>query len=306
MGHLLQYILNGLSKGSIYSLLALGLVVIYRGTGHLNFAQGEMALFATFGAWWINDHGVPLWISVVLAAIFAFAGGGIIEFGLIRPAGRRSPLAVLVVTIALFQALNSLSGLLFENAGTGLPFDSLFPNEPDDFWRISDDAVWRYQNIGVLLTVLVITGLVFALFQKTKLGLAMRMVANNAESAELSGVSTRRILMFSWALSAGIGAIGGALVAGINTNVNVASMFSVFLLAAAAATLGGLDSPIGAIVGGLSLGVVESLVQNYPKDWPASTYIGADTAIAVAFLIILIVLLVRPAGLFGSSRVERV
>jgi len=306
VGHLLQYILNGLSKGSIYSLLALGLVVIYRGTGHLNFAQGEMALFATFGAWWINDHGVPLWISVVLAAIFAFAGGGIIEFGLIRPAGRRSPLAVLVVTIALFQALNSLSGLLFENAGTGLPFDSLFPNEPDDFWRISDDAVWRYQNIGVLLTVLVITGLVFALFQKTKLGLAMRMVANNAESAELSGVSTRRILMFSWALSAGIGAIGGALVAGINTNVNVASMFSVFLLAAAAATLGGLDSPIGAIVGGLSLGVVESLVQNYPKDWPASTYIGADTAIAVAFLIILIVLLVRPAGLFGSSRVERV
>lgn len=306
MGHLLQYILNGLSKGSIYSLLALGLVVIYRGTGHLNFAQGEMALFATFGAWWINDHGVPLWISVVLAAIFAFAGGGIIEFGLIRPAGRRSPLAVLVITIALFQALNSLSGLLFENAGTGLPFDSLFPNEPDDFWRISDDAVWRYQNIGVLLTVLVITGLVFALFQKTKLGLAMRMVANNAESAELSGVSTRRILMFSWALSAGIGAIAGALVAGINTNVNVASMFSVFLLAAAAATLGGLDSPIGAIVGGLSLGVVESLVQNYPKDWPASTYIGADTAIAVAFLIILIVLLVRPAGLFGSSRVERV
>jgi len=306
MGHLLQYILNGLSKGSIYALIALGLVVIYRGTAHLNFAQGEMALFATFGAWWINDHGVPLWISIALAAIFAFVGGGVIEFGLIRPAGKKSPFAVIVVTIGLFQAMNSLSGLLFENAGTGLPFGSLFPNKPDDFWRISGSTVWRYQNIGVLVTVLVITGLLFALFQKTKIGLAMRMVANNPDSAKLSGVSVSRILMLSWALSAAIGAVGGGLVAGVNTNVNLATMFGVFLLASAAATLGGLDSPLGAIVGGLSLGVVESLVQNYPKDWPASDYIGADTAVAVAFLIILVVLLVKPAGLFGSSRVERV
>jgi branched-chain amino acid transport system permease protein len=306
MGHLLQYILNGLSKGSIYSLIALGLVVIYRGTGHLNFAQGEMALFATFGAWWIHDHGVPLWLSIALAALFAFVGGGVIEFGLIRPAGKKSPFAVIVVTIGLFQAMNSLSGMLFENAGTGLPFGSLFPNKPEDFWRISGKTVWRYQNIGVLVTVLVITGLLFALFQKTKVGLAMRMVANNPDSAKLSGVSTSRILMLSWAMSAGIGAIGGALVAGVNTNVNLGTMFGVFLLASAAATLGGLDSPLGAIVGGLSLGVIESLVQNYPKDWPASGYIGADTAIGVAFLIILVVLLVKPSGLFGSSRVERV
>jgi branched-chain amino acid transport system permease protein len=211
-----------------------------------------------------------------------------------------------VVTIGLFQALNSLSGLLFENAGTGLRFGTLFPNKPADFFRISGDAIWRYENIGVLFSVLVITGLLFALFQKTKIGLAMRMVANNPDSAKLSGVATTRILMLSWALSASIGAIGGSLVAGINTNVNLATMFSVFLLASAAATLGGLDSPLGAVVGGLSLGVVESLVSNYPKNWWASTYIGADTAIAVAFLIILVVLLVRPSGLFGSSRVERV
>jgi len=306
MGHLLQYILNGLSKGSIYSLIALGLVVIYRGTGHLNFAQGEMALFATFGAWWINDHGVPLWISVVLAAMFAFVGGGVIEFGLIRPAGKKSPFAVIVITIGLFQAMNSLCGLLFENAGTGLPFGSLFPNEPDDFWRITGNTVWRYENIGVLVTVLVITGLLFALFQKTRVGLAMRMVANNPDSAKLSGVSTSRILMLSWAMSAAIGSLGGSLVAGLNDGVNLATMFSVFLLASAAATLGGLDSPLGAIVGGLSLGVVESLVQNYPDDWPAHEYIGEDTAIAVAFLIILVVLLLKPAGLFGTPRVERV
>ena len=306
MGHLLQYVLNGLAKGSIYSLIALGLVVIYRGTGHLNFAQGEMALFATFGAWWIHDHGVPLAFAILLAAIVAFAGGGAIEYGLMRPAGKKSPFAVVVVAIGLFQALNSLSGMLFRGSGTGLAFGTLFPNKPKDFFRLPGGAIWRYENVGVLFSVLVITGLLFALFQKTKVGLAMRMVANNPESAKLSGVPTNRILMLSWGISAFIGAIGGALVAGINTNVNLATMFSVFLLASAAATLGGLDSPLGAVVGGLSLGVVESLVSNYPKDWWGSTYIGADTAIAVAFLIILVVLLVRPAGLFGTSRVERV
>ena len=306
MGHLLQYVLNGLAKGSIYSLIALGLVVIYRGTGHLNFAQGEMALFATFGAWWINDHGVPLAFAILLAAAFAFVGGGAIEYGLMRPAGKKSPFAVVVVAIGLFQALNSLSGMLFEGAGTGLAFGTLFPNEPKDFFRLPGGAIWRYENVGVLFSVLVITGLLFALFQKTKVGLAMRMVANNPDSAKLSGVSTNRILMLSWGISAAIGAIGGALVAGINTNVNLATMFGVFLLASAAATLGGLDSPLGAVVGGLSLGVVESLVSNYPQEWWGSTYIGADTAVAVAFLIILVVLLVRPAGLFGTSRVERV
>jgi branched-chain amino acid transport system permease protein len=306
MGDLLQYVLNGLAKGSIYSLIALGLVVIYRGTGHLNFAQGEMALFATFGTWWIYDHGAQLWAAILLTFVLAFIGGGAIEYGLMRPAGKKSPFAVVVVAIGLFQALNSLSGMLYEGSGAGLPFETLFPNKPTDFYRLPGGAIWRYENIGVLVTVLVITGLLFALFQKTKIGLAMRMVANNSDSAKLTGVSTNRILMFSWGISSAIGAVGGALVAGINGNVNVGTMFGVFLLASAAATLGGLDSPLGAVVGGLSLGVVESLVSNYPDEWWGATYIGAETSIAVAFLIILVVLLIKPSGLFGSSRVERV
>lgn len=306
MGHLLQYILNGLARGSIYSLIALGLVVIYRGTGHLNFAQGEMALFATFTAWWVNDQGVPLWLAIAIATVGAFVVGGLLEYGLIRPASNKSAFAVVVVTIGLFQAFNSLSGLLFKGAATGLPFGSLFPNKPTDFFRLPGGAIWRYQDIGVLVTVLVITSLLFLLFQKTKIGLAMRMVANNPDSAKLAGVPTNKVLMLSWALSAAIGAIGGALVGGINANINLGTMFGVFLLGSAAATLGGLDSPIGAVIGGLSLGVIESLVTNYPKNWWGSTYIGADTAIAAAFVIILVVLLVKPSGLFGSTRVERV
>jgi branched-chain amino acid transport system permease protein len=198
-----------------------------------------------------------------------------------------------------------LSGLLFPKSGQGLPFPSLFPNKPGDFVSIFG-AAWRVERIGVFAVVLVITALLFALFQKTKIGLAMRTVANNPASARLVGVPTNKILMFSWGLAAVIGAIGGALKAGIDTNVSIGSMFSVFLLSAAAATLGGLDSPGGAVIGGLSLGVIESLVGNYPDNWPGSDWIGIETKTAVAFLIILVVLLVRPSGLFGSAKVERV
>jgi branched-chain amino acid transport system permease protein len=301
----LQYVLDGLSIGSVYALIALGLVVVYRGTGHINFAQGEMALFSTLVTWWLHDQGLPLLLAIAVSAVLAFLGGALIEVGLMRPAERRSPFAPVVIAIGLFAALNSLSGLLFPRAGQGLPFPSLFPNDPDDFVSILG-ASWRKERIGVFVVVLVITGLLFALFQKTKIGLAMRTVANNPASSKLVGVPTNKILMFSWALAAVIGAIGGALKAGIDTNVSIGSMFSVFLLSSAAATLGGLDSPGGAVIGGLSLGVIESLVGNYPEDWPASDWIGIETKTAVAFLIILVVLLVRPAGLFGTVKVERV
>ncbi len=305
MRDILQYVLDGLSIGSIYALVALGLVVVYRGTGHINFAQGEMALFATLVTWWLHDKGLPLLLAMVISAALAFVGGALIEVGLMRPAEKRSAFAPVVIAIGLFQALNSLSGLLFPKSGQGLPFPSLFPNKPDDFVKIFG-ASWRIERIGVLAVVLAITALLFVLFQKTKIGLAMRTVANNPASAKLVGVPTNKILMFSWALAAVIGSIGGALKAGIDTNVSIGSMFSVFLLASAAATLGGLDSPGGAVIGGLSLGVIESLVGNYPKNWPVSEWIGIETKRAVAFVIILVVLLLRPAGLFGSAKVERV
>jgi branched-chain amino acid transport system permease protein len=302
---LIQYILDGLSIGSVYALIALGIVVIYRGTSNINFAQGEMALFSTLIAWWLHDKGLPLLLAIAISAVLSCLGGALIEVCLMRPAGKRSAFAAIVIAIGLFQALNSLSGLLFPKSGQGLPFPSLFPNKPDDFITIFG-AAWRIERIGVFAVVLVITGLLFLLFQKTKVGLAMRTVADNPASAKLVGVPTNKVLMFSWALAASIGALGGALKAGIDTNVSIGSMFSVFLLSAAAATLGGLDSLGGAVIGGLSLGVIESLVGNYPENWPGSDWIGNETKTAVAFLIILVVLLVRPSGLFGSSKVERV
>ena len=305
MTDLLQYIFDGLAVGAVYTLIALGLVVVFRGTGHLNFAQGEMALFSTLITWWLHDKGLPLLLAILVSAALAFVGGALIEVGLMRPAGRRSAFAPVVMAIGLFQGLNSLSGLLFPKSGQGLPFPSMFPNEPNDYWKIFG-AVARKERVGVFVVVLIITALLFALFQKTKIGLAMRTVANNPDSAKLVGVPTNKILMFSWALAAVIGSIGGALKAGIDTNVSIGSMFSVFLLSSAAATLGGLDSPGGAVIGGLSLGVIESLVGNYPDEWPLGDWIGIETKTVVAFLIILVVLLLRPAGLFGTARVERV
>jgi len=249
--------------------------------------------------------GLPLLLAIFVSAALSLLGGAIIEVTLMRPASKRSVFAPVVVAIGLFQALNSLSGLLFPKSGQGLPFPSLFPNDPDDYVRIFG-AAWRIERIGVLAVVLVITALLFVLFHKTKIGLAMRTVANSPAQARLVGVPVNKILMLSWALAAVVGALGGAMKAGIDTQVSIGSMFSVFLLSAAAATLGGLDSAGGAVIGGLSLGVIESLVGNYPEDWPGSDWIGIETKTVVAFLIILVVLLLRPSGLFGTARVERV
>jgi branched-chain amino acid transport system permease protein len=149
--------------------------------------------------------------------------------------------------------------------------------------------------------MLVVAAVLFLLFQKTKLGLAMRAVASNPESAPLVGIQSGRVLMVSWGLAAAVGALGGALVASISGNVNPAMMFTIFFSATAAATLGGFDSVGGAVLSGLFLGVVENMAAGYQPD-----VIGQELRFGVSLLIILVVLLFRPSGLFGSQRVERV
>ena len=144
------------------------------------------------------------------------------------------------------------------------------------------------------------SGLLYLLFNHTRLGLAMRAVASNAESSKLVGIRTNVVLMASWGIATAIGALGGVVFAGINNNVNLGLMFTVFIYGSAAATLGGFDSPGGAVVGGLAIGVVENLAAGY-VDW-----VGQEMKIAVALVVILVVLLVRPSGLFGTAKVERV
>ena len=298
MERLLQIIFNGLSQGSVYSLIALGLVVVYRGTGHLNFAQGEMALTGAYLTWQFDQWGIPLLIAALLAMVCGFALGAATEFFLVRPLGKKSPFAVFVATIALFLGLNSLDGAIW--GGEAKPYPNFFPNDDDDFIRILG-AEWRYERLGVFVVMLVLTGLFFLLFKKTKLGLAMRAVASNSESAKLVGIPTNLVLMTSWGLAAAVGALGGSLIASVNTNVTTLTMIVVFIAASAAATLGGFDSPGGAVLSGLFIGVLETGAADYFPDW-----IGQDLKILPAFVVIIAVLLFRPAGLWGSSRVERV
>lgn len=308
METLLQRLVDGLSYGSIYALIALGLVIVYRGTGHLNFAQGEMALFATYCVYQFGEWGVPVWIALVMGMGVGFAVGAAAEVTLVRPISRKSPFAVFIVTLGLFTFFNWLAGAIWggqqlPNKGVGstqLRFPSLFPNDPEDQFDLFGASI-RIERIGILGLVLVISGLMYLLFNRTKFGLAMRAVASNTESAKLTGIRTHVVLMVSWGLAAAIGAVGGVVMAGLNSNVNLGLMFTVFIYGSAAATLGGFDSPGGAVVGGLAIGIIENLASGYAQEW-----IGQELKLAVAFIVIVVVLLVRPSGLFGTAKVERV
>ena len=299
MERFLQYFFDGISQGSIYALLALGLVIIYRGSGHLNFAQGEMAMISAFLAWWYADMGLSPWIAVAVSAATAFIVGLGIERFIIRPIGQRSSFAVVVAAIGLFLGFNALAPFAWK---VTLPeaFESLFPNDPTDFVRIGG-AEWREQSIGVLAVLAVTVAVLYLLFQRTRFGLAMRAVASNPESSPLVGIRTGQVLAVSWGMAAAVGAIGGAMVASLRGNVDSSMMFTIFFAATAAATLGGYDSLLGAVFGGLTLGVFENMVAGYQSD-----FVGQELKGVVSLGVILVVLLVKPSGLFGSQRVERV
>jgi branched-chain amino acid transport system permease protein len=298
----LQYLFDGLSTGAIYSLLALGLVIVYRGTGHLNFAQGEMAMLSAFMAWWLSDNYLPIWLSVFVSMAFAFALGALVERVIIRPFGRRSVFAVGVAAIGLLLGFNALAPFIWKVSHPEA-FGSLFPKNADGTSKFVSvgGAHWRYENIGVLAVMLAVAAVLFVLFQKTKLGLAMRAVASNPESAPLAGIKTGQVLMISWGLAAAVGAMGGAMVASLRGNVDSSMMLAIFFSATAAAMLGGFDSLIGAVIAGLLLGIVESMGAGYQPD-----VIGQELKGSLSLVIILVVLLFRPSGLFGSRRVERV
>ena len=299
MERLLQYVFDGLSLGSIYALLALGLVVVFRGTGHLNFAQGEMAMICTFFTWQFNAWGLPLVVSVLLGMVAGFVLGAGVEVSLIRRVAKKSEAGVFVVSIAMFLGFNSLAGMIWGN----LPpeeMPSLFPDEPDDFVKIFG-AVWRYEYIGIMIVALLLMGLLFLLFAKTKFGLAMRAVASNPDSARLVGIPTGVVLAASWGIAAAMGALSGAMVGGLAGELTSLLMFTPFIYASASATLGGFDSPGGAVIAGLSIGVGEQLAAGYAPGW-----IGQELRLGVALVTIFVVLLFKPSGLFGSTKVERV
>jgi branched-chain amino acid transport system permease protein len=285
---LLQQILSGLAVGGIYASLALALVMIYQATEHVNFAQGEMAMFSTYIAWALIEAGLPYWAAFFATVAVSFAAGVAVERLVIRPI-RGSVLSVVVVFIGLLVICNSLAGWIFTY--TQKSFPSPFPDVPFLGVNLQEIAV-----IGVTLAVL---AAVFAFFRWTTLGLAMRAAAENAQSSALVGIHVGWMLALGWGLAAAIGAVAGMMVAP-KLNLDPSMMGSVLIYAFAGALLGGITSPGGAVVGGFAVGVLENLLGTFVP------YVGNELKLTVALAIIIGVLIVKPSGLFGRTVVSRV
>jgi branched-chain amino acid transport system permease protein len=289
----LQQVVSGLASGGIYASLALALVLIYRATQVVNFAQGEMAMFTTFIAWSLMNH-MSYWPAFVLTLAIAFAGGAALELALIRPVQNAPVLTVVIVTIGLLIGLNGLARRIWGSEPRTL--DSPFSTDPI---RIGGVA-FSIQDLGIIGVSLAIVGLLFLFFEYTKLGLALRAAALNPAASRLVGVRVSLMLALGWGLSAVLGAVAGMMAAPPLGSFDQNLMQPILLYAFAAAVLGGIDSALGAVLGGLLLGVIVNLAGTYID------FVGADLRLPVALLIILLVLLLRPAGLFGREAVRRV
>ena len=289
-----QQVVAGLASGSIYASLALALVLIHRATGVINFAQGEMATFSTYIAWALTtNHGWSYWPAFAVTLLASFAGGVAIHQGIIRPNEKGSVLRVVIVTIGLLLALNGLVTWIW--SGEVRAMQSPFPTRTMDIAGVAISI----QDIGTIGVVLATVAVLWALFQYTKVGLAMRAAAVNPAEARLVGVRVTWMLSLGWGLAAVLGAISGMLAApSLFLDPNL--MAALLIYAFAAAVLGGIDSPIGAVVGGLTLGVGLNLIGAYVD------FVGADLRLPAALAVILVVLLVKPSGIFGKSEVRRV
>ncbi len=296
-----QQVVTGISIGSIYAIIALAIVLIYRSTSVVNFAQGEMAMFTTFITWSFLLR-MDFWPAFLLTIVVAFFIGAALEIVVMRPVERAPHLNSIVVTLGLLAIFNSVALWRYG------PLQKPFP-DPDN-WCIGDNCLPIFQgdaftagavtisrlNVGILFMALMIMVALFLMFNYTKLGLAMRATALNPVASQLVGINVSRMLALGWGLAAAVGAVAGVMTAS-SLNLSIDMMAGILIFGFAGAVLGGLDSPGGAIIGGLSVGVFQVLAGNY---------IDSQIDLMAAFAIIFLVLVIRPTGLFGRRIVRRV
>lgn len=290
MEFLIQQLAAGLTSGAIYACVALGLVMIYVSTDHINFAQGEMAMFATYLAWALIDAGVPYWIAFGATVLIAFAGGLFIQRVILKPLENAPVLALVVCFIALLSILNALAGMIWSY--TIKQFPSPFPQHD-----LTGHGLISVQQLGVVAVTLIMLGILTLFFRFTTLGLAMRAAAQNPVSARLMGIRVSWMLALGWGLAAGIGSIAGMLVAPI-VFLDPNMMTGILVYGFAGALVGGIGNPMGAVAGGFIVGVLENLVGSY--------VIGNELKLSFALVVVIGVLLLKPAGLFGRVIVRRV
>ena len=293
----LARLFDGLSSGATYAVIAVALVLIYKATTLINFAQGELAMLGSFFAYILAiEQGLPLYVAIVLAMVLSAVLAAGMERVLIRPFDPADHLPLVIITLGLFLVINAVAGMVWGFDPRSFP--RMFPE--GDVWSYGI-ARLRWYTVGTMATVLILLVLLTLLLKKTKVGLAFRAVSSNLESSGLVGVRAGPTLQFGWMLATAVGTLAGALfVADPFRQLDPTWAQRVLIFAAAAAVLGGLDSLWGALAGGIILGLVESMVVGY-VDW-----IPNQMGLAAAVVTIIIVLLIRPNGLFGSKAVERV
>ena len=289
----LQQVVSGLATGGIYASLALALVMIYHATGHLNFAQGEMAMFATYIAWMLVNAGFPYWIAFFATLVLAFLGGVIIERTVIRWVENAPVLNAVIVFIGLLVIFNSVAGWIWS-------YDiRRFPTPFSEKSVQLGNVYFASHDFGAIGVTLVVLGILYSFFRFTPLGLAMRAAAENPVSSRLVGIRVSWMLALGWGLAAMIGAVAGMMVAPI-IFLDPNMMASVLLYAFAGALVGGISSPGGAVVGGFFVGVAENLAGTYIP------FIGNELKLTFALVIIVTVLVIKPSGMFGKVSISRV
>jgi branched-chain amino acid transport system permease protein len=288
----LHQVLAGLATGGIYACMALAIVMIYQAIDSLNFAQGEMAMFSTFIAWQLIQWGLPYWAAFFATIGISFAAGVAIERIVFKPLRNAPLLSHIVVFIALFGILNSLAGFIWDFSIKSFP--SPFGQRP-----LFGSGLMSMHDAGMIFVTWIVLVLLFVFFRYTRVGLAMRATAANPDSARLVGIRVGWMVALGWGMAAAIGAVAGMLIAPV-VFLEPNMMLSILLYGFAAAVVGGLNSPLGAVVGGFAVGVIENLAGTFIP------YVGRELKLTIALALIIAVLTLKPSGLFGKTIVHRV
>ncbi|MEM6661925.1 MAG: branched-chain amino acid ABC transporter permease [Pseudomonadota bacterium] len=288
----LQQVVSGIATGAIYACMALSVVMIYQAIHHLNFAQGEMAMFSTYIAWQTMVWGMPWYVAFPIAIAISFVGGFAVERVVFKPIQNAPVLSHIVIFIALFSIFNSLAGFIW---------DFTIKNVASPFGEgpfMGSTLLGKHQAGMIIVTILMLVAL-WAFFAFTRVGLAMRAAAANPESARLVGIRVATMTALGWGMAAGIGAVAGILIAPV-VFLEPNMMLSILLYGFAGAVLGGLTNPLGAVIGGFIVGIVENLAGTYLGE------VGAELKLSIALVLIIIVLVVKPEGILGRKIVQRV
>lgn len=288
----LQQVVSGFATGAIYACMALSVVMIYQAIHHLNFAQGEMAMFSTYIAWQVMVWGIPWYLAFPIAIILSFIGGFAVERVVFKPIENAPVLSHIVVFIALFSIFNSLAGFIWDF--TIKSVESPFGEGP----FMGSTLLGKHQA-GMIMVTIIMLVMLWAFFRFTRVGLAMRAAAANPESARLVGIRVAMMTALGWGMAAAIGAVAGILIAPV-VFLEPNMMLSILLYGFAGAVLGGLTNPLGAVIGGFLVGIIENLAGTYLG------HVGAELKLSIALVLIILVLVVKPEGLLGRKIVQRV